>query len=152
MQFDDRDRAILRHLQQDGRLTNAELSERAGMSPSACLRRVRMLEEEGAIDHYSAVLNEVVMGLAGVAFILVTLNQQGRASLDRFEASVGRHPEILECYLIAGAADYLIRVAYADAADFERIHTTILTQLPGVVRLQSTLTLRNVKKNTALPV
>jgi Lrp/AsnC family transcriptional regulator, leucine-responsive regulatory protein len=150
--MDDRDRAILRLLQEDGRLTNAELAERVNLSPSACLRRVKMLEEEGFIARYAALLNEQSVGLAGVAFVLVTLDQQGRAALDRFEAAVCRHPEILECYLLAGAADYQVRVAYADAADFERIHTAILTQLPGVVRVQSTLALRTVKRTTALPV
>jgi len=152
MPIDDRDRLILRHLQLDGRLTNADLAEKVALSPSACLRRVRALEEGGYIKTYAAVLDEAVVGLPGVAFVLVTLDQQGRAALDRFEGAVGRYPEILECYLLAGAADYLIRIAYADAADFERIHTAILTQLPGVVRLQSTLSLRKVKKTWALPV
>ncbi len=152
MTIDERDRAILRILQADGRLSNAELADRVNLSPSACLRRVRMLEDGGLIVRYAALLDERAAGLPGVAFVLVTLDQQGRAALDRFEAAVSRHPEILECYLLAGAADYLIRVAYADAADFERIHTAILTQLPGVVRVQSTLALRKVKKTTALPV
>ena len=152
MPLDDRDRALLRLLQKDGRLTNVELAEKVSLSASACLRRVRALEEAGIIAGYSAVLDEAVVGLSGVAFILVTLDQQGRAALDRFEAAVARHPEILECYLLAGAADYLVRVVYADAADFERIHTAILTQLPGVVRVQSTLALRTVKKTGVLPV
>ena len=152
MTLDDRDRSILRLLQKDGRLTNAELADKVNLSASACLRRVRALEEAGYIAGYSAVLDEAVVGLPGVAFILVTLDQQGRAALDRFEAAVSRHPEILECYLLAGAADYLVRVAYADSRDFERIHTAILTQLPGVTRVQSTLALRTVKKTTALPV
>ena len=152
MPIDDRDKAILRLLQGDGRLTNAELADKVSLSASACLRRVRGLEEGGYIARYAAVLDEAALGLPGVAFILVTLDQQGRTALDRFEGAVGRHPEVLECYLLAGAADYMVRVAYADAADFERIHTTILTQLPGVVRLQSTLALRKVKKTMALPV
>ena len=152
MTLDERDRAILRVLQTEGRLSNAELAERVNLSPSACLRRVRMLEGGGLIARYAALLNERAAGLPGVAFVLLTLDQQGRAALDRFEAAVSRHAEILECYLLAGAADYLIRVAYADAADFERVHTTILTQLPGVVRVQSTLALRTVKKTTALPL
>lgn len=150
--LDDRDRMILRLLQQEGRLSNVELAERVSLSPSACLRRVKLLEEAGLIARYVMLLDEKAVGLPGVAFVLVTLDQQGRAALDRFEAAVGRHPEILECYLLAGTADYMIRVAYADATDFERIHTEILTQLPGVVRVQSTLALRVVKKTTALPV
>jgi Lrp/AsnC family transcriptional regulator, leucine-responsive regulatory protein len=150
--LDDRDRMILRLLQREGRLSNVELAERVALSPSACLRRVKLLEEGGLIARYVMLLDEKRAGLPGVAFVLVTLDQQGRAALDRFEAAVGRHPEIMECYLLAGTADYMIRVAYADSADFERIHTEILTQLPGVVRVQSTLALRTVKKTTALPV
>jgi DNA-binding Lrp family transcriptional regulator len=151
-QIDDRDCAILSLLQTDGRLTNSDLAERVNLSPSACLRRVRLLESEGLISSYAALLNEKAVGLPRVAFVQVTLDQQGRASLDRFEAAVRRHPEILECYLLAGAADYLLRVAYADSADFERIHSATITQLPGVVRVQSTLALRTFKKTTALPL
>lgn len=150
--LDDRDRMILRLLQREGRLSNVELAERVALSPSACLRRVKLLEEGGLIARYVMLLDEKAAGLPGVAFVLATLDQQGRAALDRFEAAVSRHPEIMECYLLAGTADYMIRVAYADSADFERIHTEILTQLPGVVRVQSTLALRTVKKTTALPV
>ena len=151
-EIDDRDRAILRELMRDGRLTNAELAERVHLSPSACLRRVRLLEESGLIAGYVMVLDPAAAGLAGAAFVFVTLDQQGRAALDRFEAEVDRHAEIIECYLLAGSADYLLRIAYRDAADFERIHTDILTRLPGVSRVQSTLALRTVKKTTALPV
>ena len=150
--LDDRDRAILRALMEDGRLTNVELADKVHLSPSACLRRARMLEESGLIQGYVMLLDPVAAGLAGAAYVSVTLEQQGRATLDRFENQVRRHPEIIECYLLAGAADYLLRVAFRDARDFERIHTDILTQLPGVSRVQSTLTLRTVKKTTALPV
>jgi DNA-binding Lrp family transcriptional regulator len=151
-EIDDRDRAILRTLMADGRLSNVELAEKVHLSPSACLRRVKALEDCGLIQGYVMLLDPVAAGLAGAAYVSVTLEQQGRAMLDRFEADVRRHPEIIECYLLAGAADYLLRVAYRDARDFERIHTDILTQLPGVQRVQSTLALRTVKKTTALPV
>jgi DNA-binding Lrp family transcriptional regulator len=151
-EIDDRDRAILRELMRDGRLTNADLAERVHLSPSACLRRVRALEESGLIAGYAMLLDPAAAGLPGADFISVTLDQQGRAALDRFEAQVRRHPEIIECYLLAGAADYLLRVAYRDAHDFERIHTEIITRLPGVSRVQSTMTLRTVKKTTALPL
>ena len=150
--LDERDRAILRLLQEDGRLTNLELAQRINLSPSACLRRVKLLEESGLISRYVMLLDEKLAGLPGTAFVLVTLDQQGRAALDRFERAIHRHPEVTECCLLAGTADYMVRVAYADAADFERIHTGILTQLPGVARVQSTLALRTVKKTTALPV
>lgn len=151
-ELDDRDRAILRALMRDGRLTNADLAEKVNLSPSACLRRVRLLEEAGFISGYVMLADAARLGLTGVAFVLITLDQQGRASLDAFEKAVTKHSEILECYLLAGAADYMVRIAYRDAAHFERIHTDILTQLPGVTRVQSTLTLRTVKKTTQLPL
>ena len=150
--LDDFDRAILRELMRDGRMTNVQLAERVHLSPSACLRRVRALEEAGFVDGYVALLNAARAGFAGAAFVFVTLEQQGRAMLDAFERDAGRHPEITECYLLAGAADYLLRIVFRDSRDFERIHTEILTQLPGVSRVQSTFPLRTVKKTTDLPI
>jgi Lrp/AsnC family transcriptional regulator, leucine-responsive regulatory protein len=150
--LDQRDRAILRELMRDGRLTNAELAERVNLSPSACLRRVRAMEESGLIAGYVMLLDTKRANMPGVAFVSVTLKDQGRATLDKFETASQRYPEIVECYLLAGPADYLLRVAYRDAADFERIHTKVLTQLPGVSRVQSALTLRMVKRTTALPI
>ena len=150
--LDDLDRAILRELMRNGRVTNAELAERVHLSPSACLRRVRALEETGVVDSYVTLLDAAKAGLAGSAFIFVTLEQQGRALLDAFEREARRHPEITECYLLAGTADYLLRIVFRDSRDFERIHTEILTQMPGVSRVQSTLPLRTVKKTTVLPI
>jgi Lrp/AsnC family leucine-responsive transcriptional regulator len=150
--LDDLDRAILRELMRNGRVTNAELSERVHLSPSACLRRVRALEESGVVDSYVTLLDAAKAGLAGSAFVFVTLEQQGRAMLDAFERDARRHPEITECYLLAGTADYLMRIVFRDSRDFERIHTEILTQMPGVSRVQSTLPLRTVKKTTVLPI
>jgi DNA-binding Lrp family transcriptional regulator len=152
IELDARDRAILTSLQQDGRLSNVELAEMVNLSPSACLRRIRMLEQSGLIEGYAMLLDQKACGLPGNAFISITLNQQVRAALDEFEAAIADIPEILECYLIAGGSDYILRVVYSDAADFERIHMEILTQLPGVTRIQSTLALRKVKKTTALPI
>ncbi len=151
-ELDTRDRAIVRLLQEDGRLSNVELADRVNLSPSACLRRIRNLEQSGLIDRYTMLLDQKACGMTGNAFVNITLNQQGRATLDEFEAAIADIPEILECYLIAGGSDYILRVVYSDAADFERIHMEILTQLPGVTRIQSTLALRTVKKTTALPV
>jgi len=150
--LDDLDRAILRELMRDGRMTNAELAERVHLSPSACLRRVRSLEETGVIDGYVMLLDAAKAGLAGAAFVFVTLEQQGRAMLDAFERDAKRRPEITECHLLAGTADYLLRIVFRDSRDFERIHTDILTQMPGVSRVQSTLPLRTVKKTTVLPI
>jgi len=150
--LDGRDRAILRVLQEDGRLTNAELADKVGLSPSACLRRVRLLEDSGLVAGYAMILDQKACGLPGTAFVFITLDQQGRQALDAFEDAIRAVPEILECYLLAGQSDYLVRVVYRDAADLERIHTETLTRLPGVVRVNSTLTLRQVKKTTRLPV
>lgn len=151
-ELDSRDRAILRILQGDGRITNSDLAEKVHLSPSACLRRVRQLEESGLIRGYAMLLDDKIAGFPGTAFVFVTLDQQGRASLEGFEQAVRDLPEILECHLLAGAHDYLMRVIYRDSADFERIHTDIITQLPGVTRVQSTLTLRTIKKSSALPI
>ncbi len=150
--LDDRDRAILRALQKDGRLTNSALADMVNLSPSACLRRVNVLEEQGFIAGYVMLMDETKAELASNAFVFVTLDMQGREALETFESSVGNHPEIMECQLLAGTADYLLRVAYRDTKDFERIHRDVLTKLPGVVRVQTTLALRTVKKTTALPV
>jgi Lrp/AsnC family leucine-responsive transcriptional regulator len=150
--LDARDRAILNLLQEDASITNADLAERVNLSQSACLRRVNLLNERGLVRGTVMLLDENAVGLSGTAFVFVTLDQQGRGSLDAFEAAVGEHPEIMECYLLAGTADYLLRVVFADTADFERIHSTIVTRLPGVMRVQSTLALRKVKRTTILPV
>lgn len=146
------DRSILTVLQREGKLTNLELADRVHLSPSACLRRVRILEESGIIAGYAALVDPRSLGLGGTAFIAVTLDRLGRAETERFERAVASHPEILECFLIAGTADYMLRIVYRDASDLERIHTEILSQLPGVVRTTTTLTLRTVKQTTALPL
>jgi Lrp/AsnC family transcriptional regulator, leucine-responsive regulatory protein len=152
LDLDARDKTILRLLQENGRITNAELAERVHLSASACLRRVKQLEESGLIKAYAMLLDDKIAGFPGVAYVSVTLDQQGRASLDRFERAVMQYDEVLECYLLAGNHDYLVRVAYKDSADFERIHSEIITQLPGVSRVQSTMTLRTIKRTSALPV
>jgi Lrp/AsnC family transcriptional regulator, leucine-responsive regulatory protein len=152
MQLDARDRAILKLLQEDGRITNADLAEKVHLSPSACLRRVKQLEDSGLIKSYAMFLDEKIAGFSGTAYVSVSLEQQGRVSLDRFEAAVQQHAEIMECYLLAGTHDYLLRVVYRNTADFERLHTEVITQLPGVARVQSTLTLRTVKRTSVLPL
>ena len=150
--LDARDRTILRLLQENGRITNAELAERVHLSASACLRRVKQLEESGLIKGYAMLLDEKTAGFPGTAYVSVTLDQQGRASLDRFEKAIMHFEEVLECYLLACNHDYLVKVAYKDSADFERIHSEIITQLPGVSRVNSTMTLRTIKRTSALPI
>jgi Lrp/AsnC family transcriptional regulator, leucine-responsive regulatory protein len=150
--LDERDLKLLRLLQADARLGNNELAAKVALSPSACLRRVRALEEAGFIDRTVAILDHRAAGFGGSAVVHVTLESQERKALDRFEAAVARVSAIVECYLLAGPADYLLRVVYRDNDELERLHGDVLTRLPGVQRIQSTLTLRTVKRTTALPI
>jgi DNA-binding Lrp family transcriptional regulator len=150
--LDARDRAILMALQEDGRLTNAELAERVNLSPSACLRRTRALEQGGLVAGYTMLLDQRACGKPGNAFVFITLDQQGRRALETFEKAVKKVPQIMACHLLAGTADYLMHVIYRDAADLERIHTEVLTALPGVVRVQTTISLRTVKRTTKIEV
>jgi Lrp/AsnC family transcriptional regulator, leucine-responsive regulatory protein len=152
MKLDRVDKSILTELQRDGRLSNRELAERANLSESACLRRVRGLEEAGVIDRYAALVNQAKVGLPGNVFVSITLNRQEQADLAAFEDAVRRVPEVMECYLMTGQQDYLLRVAVSDTADFERLHSQHLTRLPGVARVQSSFALRTVRKTSELPI
>lgn len=149
---DKTDRAILRELQKDGRMSNVDLARTVNLSESACLRRVRALEEEGVIDGYVGLVNSAKAGLPGNVFVRITLQRQQQKDLEEFEAAIQRVPEVMECYLMTGDSDYLLRVVVADAADFERIHYQQLTRLPAVARVQSGFALRTVIKRTAIPI
>ncbi len=149
-QLDAIDVAILNVLQTNGRLSNLELAQRVHLSPSACLRRVKHLEDAGVIAGYVALLNPKAVGAHGTSFTIVNLETLGGNALDVFEQAVRAEPRILDCYYIAGSNDYLIRFAYQDAEDLERFHTEVLMRLPGVARSNSMLVLRTVKKTTAL--
>ena len=146
------DRLILRELQRDGRLSNVELAQRIHLSESAALRRVRALEEAGLIHRYVALLNAQKIGFATNVFVNITLHRQDQKDLQAFEEAVKRVPEVMECYLMTGESDYLVRVACRDPADFERLHSQHLTRLPGVARVQSSLALRVVRRSTELPI
>ena len=139
-------------LQREGRISNAELAERVSLSASACLRRVKQLEENGVIGQYVALLNPKALGQHGTCFSIINLQTMNDAVLKGFEQAVRDEPEILDCFYVAGANDYLVRFAYRDAEDLERFHTQVLMRLPGVERSNSMLVLRTVKKTTALPV
>jgi len=152
MELDDTDRRLLRVLQRRGRISNAELSERVNLSPSACHRRVARLEREGAIRDYVALLDPRKMGRPTTVFVEITLSGQADEVLEAFEKAVARVPDVLECHLMAGSADYLLKVVAEDSEDFARIHRQYLTRLPGVARMQSSFALRTVFKTTALPV
>lgn len=152
MQFDVKDVAILDHLQADGRISNADLAERVHLSPSACLRRVRQLEDAGVIDGYVTLINQTVIGKPSNVFIEVSLTSQSEHSLDAFEKAVAECKEVMECYLMTGDADYLLRVVASDPADFEHIHKTLLSRLPNVSRIRTSFALRTVCKKTALQI
>lgn len=152
MRLDDVDVAILTELQEHGRLTNSELAERAGLSASACHRRVKALETSGVIDRYVAILSEKALGRGITVYVQVTLDNQKRETLVAFETAVEAVPEVMECYLMSGDADYLIRVLVRDANDYEHVHREILSSLPGVARLVSSFTIRRVFSRTTMPV
>jgi Lrp/AsnC family leucine-responsive transcriptional regulator len=152
IQLDATDRRILAALQQDAKITNADLSDRVNLSPSACHRRVQRLEEEGFIAAYVALLNPRKMGRPTTVFVEITLQSQAEDLLDAFEREVAKVPDILECHLMAGTADYLIKVMAEDTEDFARIHRRYLARLPGVRQMQSSFALRTVVQTTALSV
>ena len=152
MQLDAIDRAILTELQQEGRLSNLELAQRVHLSPSACLRRVKALEDSGVIAQYVALLNPKAVGKHGISYTIVNLESMNTPLLEAFENAIRATPEILDCYYVAGENDYLIRFAYRDAEDLERFHSQVLMHLPGVARSNSMLVLRTVKRTTALPL
>ena len=150
VQLDAINKAILNELQRDGRLSNLELSQRVHLSPSACLRRVKQLEESGVIARYAALINAKAVGQQGTSFTIVNLETLTNPVLEAFEQAVRDEPRVLDCYYVAGSNDYLLRFTYNDAEDLERFHTEVLMRLPGVMRSNSMLVLRTVKKTTAL--
>jgi Lrp/AsnC family leucine-responsive transcriptional regulator len=152
MDLDATDRRILNVLQKEGRITNAELSERVNLSPSACHRRTQRLEEDGYIAAFVALLEPSKLGRNTTVFVEITLSGQAEELLDAFEREVARIPDILECHLMAGSADYLLKMLVEDTEDFARIHRQFLSRLPGVRQMQSSFALRTVVKTTALAV
>ena len=147
--LDETDRALLRLLRADGRMSNADLAEAVGLSASACLRRVRLLEHRGIIRGYTALIEEAAPRDLVVVIVQITLDRQTDEHLRRFEEAVRRCPEVRECYLMTGIADYLLRVEARDAADYERIHKEALSRMPGVARIQSSFAIRTVIRGTA---
>jgi Lrp/AsnC family leucine-responsive transcriptional regulator len=152
MSLDRFDKLILNELQKDGRISNVHLATRVNLSESACLRRVRSLEESGMIDRYAALLSQQKAGLPGSVFVHIGLQREEESELAAFEEAVKNIPEVMECYLMTGEFDYLLRVVVSDMADFERLHRDSLTRLPGVARVNSSVTIRTVQKKTELPL
>ena len=150
--LDATDRKILAALQREGRLSNADLAERINLSPSACHRRVARLEAEGVIRGYAALLEPKAAGRRSTVFVEIKLSGQTTELLDAFETAVARIPDVMECHLMAGAADYLLKISAKDPEDFARIHREALAQLPGVAQMQSSFSLKVVRSTTALPL
>lgn len=152
MPIDATDWKILARLQEDARVSNVDLARSVHLSPSPCLTRVRALEEEGVIDRYVTLLDPLRIGLTVSVFIQVSLEKQMRNALDTFEASVLARDEVMECYLMTGDADYLLRVIVPDVQSIERFIVDYLAKIPGVSSIKSSFALKQVKYKTALPL
>jgi len=151
-QLDDTDRKILTALQDDGRISLADLAVKVGLSPSPCLRRMRLLEKAGVIARYVAVLDQQAVGLPVSVFISIKLASQKQDALDRFAKTISRWPEVLECYLMTGPRDYWLRVVVPDLAAYERFLKQKLTRLDGVASIESSFALEQVKYTNVLPL
>jgi Lrp/AsnC family transcriptional regulator, leucine-responsive regulatory protein len=152
MQLDAIDLKILTLLQQDSSLTNVELARRVHLSPSPCLTRVKALEAAGVIRRYVALADPAALGLGLNVFISISLKEQSRESLAEFERRIGEQEEVMECYLMTGDSDYLVRVALPDIAALERFVLNRLTPIPGIEKIRSSFALKQVRYKTALPL
>ena len=152
LKLDDIDRRILLELQSNARISNVELSKLVGLSTSPCLRRVKALEAHGVIEGYVSLLNQRAVGYPVSVFVNVTLERQVETSLEHFEAAIKKRPEVVECYLMTGDADYLLRVVTKDLESYERFLVDHLTKIPGVNSIKSSFSLKQVSFRTALPL
>ena len=152
MNLDALDLKILQELQSDGSLANVELARRVQLSPSSCLNRVRALESNGVINRYVAIANPAALGLDLNVFISISLKTQSKAALAEFEQRISEHDEVMECYLMTGDSDYLIRVAVANIGALERFILEQLTPIPGIEKIRSGFALKQVRYKTALPL
>lgn len=150
--LDEIDRRILAVLQEDARIANVELATRVGISASPCWRRVREMEESGAISRYVTLLDPAALDLKVSVFVQVTLEKQVEGALEVFEKAVQARPEVMECYLMTGDADYHLRVVVPDLAAYERFLMDHLTRVPGIANIRSGFALKQVKYTTALPL
>jgi Lrp/AsnC family transcriptional regulator, leucine-responsive regulatory protein len=149
--LDRKDRALLKALQQDSRLTMQQLAEKAGMSSSACWRRVRSLEESGVIERYAVMVNPEKAGFSLSSMTLVSLARHEEKNVENFVNEVMRHPEVLECFATSGEADFHLRVVVEDMNAYNRFLDDFIFRLPGVSRVRSNIVLKEIKADTALP-
>jgi Lrp/AsnC family leucine-responsive transcriptional regulator len=150
--FDEIDRKILAVLQADGRISLADLSAKVGLSPSPCLRRIRILERDGIIARYVAVLDQGKVGLPVSVFVSIKLESQREQALERFNKAIAKWPEVLECYLMTGPRDYLLRIVVADLSAYERFLKQKLTRVDGIASIESSFALEQVKYSHVLPI
>jgi Lrp/AsnC family transcriptional regulator, leucine-responsive regulatory protein len=152
MRLDDIDRRILSELQQDSRLQNVELARRVGLSPSPCLRRVKLLEEAGVISRYVAVIDQAKVGLQLSMFARISLTAQDAETIDHFIAAMKRLPEVVECYIMLGESDALLRVVVSDLEDYRRFQSTHLTRRNGIQTVKTDVPSETIKQTFALPL
>ena len=152
MALDDIDRRILAHLQDEARTSNVDLAEKVGLSPTPCARRVKNLEADGIIGRYVTLVDQKAVGLPVSVFVNVTLERQVEHALVVFESFITDRPEVMECYLMTGDADYLLRIVVADLDAYERFIVDHLTKVPGIANIKSSFALKQVAYKTALPV
>ncbi|NTF41867.1 Lrp/AsnC family transcriptional regulator [Agrobacterium rhizogenes] len=152
MRLDEIDKRILRVLQRDGRIQNIELAREVGLSPSPCLRRVKLLEDAGIIDRYVAVLNPVKAGLPLSLFARVWLTAQDAETIDHFIAAMKKLPQVMECYIMLGESDALLRVAVSDLDDYRQFQSTHLTKINGIQNVKTDVPSEVVKQSYALPL
>lgn len=151
IELDRIDRAIIRELQAEGRLSNQSLSERVGLSPSPCSRRLKLLEDAGVITGYTALIDEAAIGFTLGVFVFVKLEKQVDDALNTFESAVVEFPEVVDCWLMTGLRDYLLRIVTTGLPHYESFLTSELTKIPGVASIESSLSLRRVKSAPATP-
>jgi Lrp/AsnC family transcriptional regulator, leucine-responsive regulatory protein len=151
-ELDKIDRKILQVLQEDGRIQNVELADRVGLSASPCLRRVKILEESGVIESYVALLNPSKLGIGLTVFVRIWLTNQDARAIESFTAEVQRFPEIVECHLMAGDCDFLLRVVAADLDAYRRFQGKHLTRIPGVQSVKTEIPMQKIKMTSKLPV
>ncbi|MCO5081450.1 MAG: Lrp/AsnC family transcriptional regulator [Rhizobiaceae bacterium] len=151
-EIDDIDRKIIAALQADGKITVNELAEQVGLSPSPCARRVRMLEQAGVIKGYAAIIDQKKVGLPISAFASIKLERQREDALERFSKAVARWPEVVDCYLMTGQRDYLLRIVVRDLEAYEHFLNDKLTRLDGVASIETSFALKQVKRSEILPI
>jgi Lrp/AsnC family leucine-responsive transcriptional regulator len=152
MKLDEIDRRLLSALQENGRIPVTDLAEKVGLTTSPCLRRLKILEQTGIIRGYAAHVDQQKVGLPVSVFVSVKLEMQREEALERFEATIRECPEVMECYLMTGSRDYLLRVVAQDLAAYERFLKQTLTRIDGVASIESSFALAQVKYSNALPI